>query len=44
MQGAEHAVTVDQQLAVMTLDVASQLVHSVPPFQRRRWISIDSYS
>jgi len=42
-QRAEHAVTVDQQLATMTLDVASELVHYVPPFQRCRWISIDSY-
>ena len=33
---AEHAVTVDQQLAAMTLDVASELVHCLPPFQRRR--------
>jgi hypothetical protein len=31
-QGAEHAVTVDQQLAAMTLDIASGLVHSVPRF------------
>jgi hypothetical protein len=42
-QRAEHAVTVEQQLAAMTLDVASELVHYVPPFQRCRWISIDSY-
>jgi hypothetical protein len=34
---------VEQQLAAMTLDVASELVHYVPPFQRCRWISIDSY-
>jgi hypothetical protein len=40
-QGAEHAVTVDQQLAAMTLDVASELVHCVPPFQRRRRIGLD---
>ena len=37
------ALTVDQQSAAMTLDVASELVHYVPPFQRCRWISIDSY-
>jgi hypothetical protein len=34
---------VEQQLAAMTLDVASELVHYGPPFQRCRWISIDSY-
>ena len=28
-QRAEHAVTVEQQLAAMTLDVASELVHNV---------------
>src|SRR5215469_5459500 len=28
-QGAEHAVTVDQQLAAMTLDVFSERVHHV---------------
>jgi hypothetical protein len=32
-----------EQLTGMTLDVASELVHYVPPFQRRRWISLDSY-
>ncbi|HKM68451.1 MAG TPA: hypothetical protein VJX70_14870 [Candidatus Acidoferrum sp.] len=42
-QRTEHAVTEDQQLAAMTLDVASELVRCVPPFQRCRWISIDSY-
>jgi hypothetical protein len=31
MQGAGHAVTVDQQLAAMTLDVAGELVHCVLP-------------
>src|ERR1700745_1072757 len=31
-QGAEHAGTVDQQLAPMTLDIATELVHCVPPF------------
>jgi hypothetical protein len=40
-QTAEHAVTVDQQLAAMTLDVASELVPCVPPFQRRRRIGLD---
>jgi hypothetical protein len=33
-QRAEHAVTVEQQLAARTLDVSSELVHYVPPFQR----------
>ena len=33
LQGAEHAVTVDQQLVAITLDGASELVHGVPPFQ-----------
>jgi len=42
-QGAEHAVTVDQQLAAMTLDIATELVHCVPPFQRRRRIGVDPY-
>jgi hypothetical protein len=28
-QGAEHAVTVEQELAAMRLDVASELVHNV---------------
>ena len=42
-QGAEHAVTVDQQLAAMTLDVATELVHCVPPFQRHRRIGVDPY-
>jgi hypothetical protein len=42
-QGAEHAVTVDQQLAAMTLDVATELVHCVPPFQRHRRIAVDPY-
>ncbi|MGC2766018.1 MAG: hypothetical protein WB607_10990, partial [Candidatus Acidiferrum sp.] len=42
-QGAEHAVTVDQQLAAMTLDIATELVHRVPPFQRRRRIGVDPY-
>jgi len=42
-QGTEHAVTVDQQLAAMTLVVASERVHYGPPFRRCRWISIDSY-
>jgi hypothetical protein len=32
-----------QQLGAMTLDVASELVHYVPPFQRFRRISVDSY-
>ena len=31
----------DQQLAAMTLDVASELVHYIPPFQRRRRIGLD---
>src|SRR5882724_8561387 len=41
-QGAEHAVTVDQQFATMTLDIATELFHcvcaSVPatPTDRRR--------
>jgi hypothetical protein len=42
-QRAEHTVTVEQQLAAMTLDVASELVHFIPLFQRCRWIGIDSY-
>jgi len=41
-QRAEHAVTVGPQLAAMTLDRASKLVHYMPPFERRRWISMDS--
>ena len=40
-QGTEHAVAVAQQLAAMTLDVASELVPCVPPFQRRRRIGLD---
>jgi hypothetical protein len=42
-QRAEHAVTVDQQLTEMTLDVAGELVHCVPPFQRRRRIGVAPY-
>jgi hypothetical protein len=43
-QRAEHAVTVDQQLAAMTLDIATELVHGVPPpFQRRQRIGVDPY-
>jgi hypothetical protein len=32
---------VDQQLAAMTLDIATELVHRVPPFQRRRRFGFD---
>jgi hypothetical protein len=42
-QGAEHAVTVDQQPAAMTLDIVTELVHCVPPFQQRRRIGVDPY-
>jgi hypothetical protein len=34
---------VDQQLAAMTLDIATELVHCVPPFQRCRRIGVDPY-
>jgi hypothetical protein len=27
----------------ITLDGASELVHCVPPFQRCRWVGVDSY-
>src|SRR5215469_1850033 len=37
MQGAEHPVTVDQQLVTMTLNGASELVHCLPPSQLRRY-------
>jgi hypothetical protein len=32
---------VDQQFAAMTLDIATELVHCVPPFHRRRRIGVD---
>src|SRR5580693_9169692 len=34
---------VDKQFAAMTLDIATELVHYVPPFQRRRRIRVDPY-
>jgi hypothetical protein len=33
---------VDQQLVAITLDAASEFVHGLTPFQRRRWISVVS--
>jgi hypothetical protein len=33
---------VDKQFAAMTLDIATELVHCLPPFQRRR-IGVDPY-
>jgi hypothetical protein len=42
MQGAEHPVTVDQQLVTMTLNGASELVHCLPPSSDADSISVDS--
>jgi hypothetical protein len=33
----------DQQLAAMTIDIAAELIHCVPPFQRSRRIDVDPY-
>ena len=42
--GTKQAVTLDQRLAAMTLDMATEFVHSVPPFQPGRPIAVDRYS